>query len=83
MRQICDRQKEKQKWRDFVVKKEMVGHQLIMDNGRDSDFLIDYNIKGFPTFIVIDPDGNMVDYKFLLAENKEFFPTLLDIIQLK
>ena len=79
----CDRQKEKQKWRDFVIKKEMVGHQLIMDNGRDSDFLIDYNIKGFPTFIVVDPDGNMVDYKFLLPENKEFFPTLLDIIQLK
>ncbi|MFC2127621.1 TlpA family protein disulfide reductase [Bacteroidota bacterium] len=77
----CDRQKEKQKWRDFVVKKEMVGHQLIMDKGRDSEFLMDYNIKGFPTFMVIDPEGNMVDYKFLMPERKEFLPTLLSIIK--
>jgi len=77
----CDRQKEKQKWRDFVIKKEMVGNQLIMDNGRDSDFLMDYNIKGFPTFIIIDPDGNMVDYKFHFPENKQFLPTLLGIIK--
>ena len=77
----CDKQEEKQKWRDFVIKKEMVGHQLIMDKGRDSDFLRDYNIKGFPTFMVIDPEGNMVDYKFLMPERKEFLPTLLDIIK--
>jgi thiol-disulfide isomerase/thioredoxin len=77
----CDKQKEKQKWRDFVIKKEMVGHQLIMDKGRDSQFLSDYNIKGFPTFMIIDPEGNMVEYKYYYPENKKFFPTLLDIIK--
>jgi len=77
----CDREEDKQKWRDFVVKNELVGHQLIMDKGRDSEFLMDYAIKGFPTFIIIDPDGNMVNYKFYYPERKEFLPALLGIIK--
>ncbi|WP_051238784.1 TlpA family protein disulfide reductase [Gaetbulibacter saemankumensis] len=77
----CDKQEEKQKWRDFVAKKEMVGHQLIMDNGRNSRFLADYQIIGFPTFIIVDPEGKMVSYRFLEPADKNFMPTLHDILK--
>lgn len=76
----CDEQKEKDKWRNFVIEKEMVGHQLIMDNGRNSKFLSDYAIKGFPTFILIDPEGNMINYHFFLPERDNFLKELFKIM---
>jgi thiol-disulfide isomerase/thioredoxin len=76
----CDKQEEKQKWQNFVKEKEMVGYQLIMDKGRDSQFLEDYAIQGFPTFILIDPEGKIVDYKFIFPENPEFLDKLKSIM---
>jgi thiol-disulfide isomerase/thioredoxin len=47
------------KWRDFVKKKNMSGVQLW--SGQDFSFQQAYQITGIPRFILIDPNGNIVD----------------------
>ena len=44
-------------------------------NTPDSQLLETYNIEGFPTKIIIDPDGKIV--KTIVGEDPEFY-TLLD-----
>ena len=47
------------KWRDFVKQKQMSGVQLWA--GDDTSFQQAYQITGIPRFILIDPQGNIVD----------------------
>lgn len=77
----CDGQEEKEQWRKFVIKREMSGHQLIMDKGRDSKILSDYAIGGFPTFVLIDPDGNIASSRLVAPANRSFKSDLLKIIR--
>lgn len=51
----------KQKWKTMVEEKELVGIQLFSDKNWESDFVRNYNIQGIPRFILIDPNGNIVD----------------------
>lgn len=51
----------KQKWKSMVEEKELVGLQLFSDKNWESDFVRNYNIQGIPRFILIDPNGNVVD----------------------
>lgn len=55
-----DREQDKDKWREMIKENEMKGVQLFADKDWKSDFVINYGIKGIPTFILIDPDGNIV-----------------------
>lgn len=57
----CDPQKIKDKWKNTVKTKQMPGIQVIMDNGRQSKFMKDYSIFGFPTFCLIGPDGVVIN----------------------
>jgi len=47
------------KWRDFVKQKQLGGVQLW--SGQDFSFQQAYQISGIPRFILIDPQGNIVD----------------------
>ena len=47
------------KWRDFVKKKSLNGVQLW--SGKDISFQKEYQISGIPRFILIDPQGNIID----------------------
>ncbi|PQJ72277.1 TlpA family protein disulfide reductase [Polaribacter butkevichii] len=47
------------KWRDFVKENELKGVQLWA--GQDFSFQQAYQISGIPRFILIDPQGNIVD----------------------
>ena len=76
-----DPQDIKDKWKAVVKSKEMTGHQLIMDNGRESKFMTDYAIKGFPTFCVINPDGKVANPFFARPDDPEFKPKLYTIIE--
>ena len=58
-----DRPDAYNKWKQMVVDKELGGIQLIADNNFESDFIQDYVIKGIPHFILINPDGNIVNAK--------------------
>ncbi len=51
----------KEKWRAMIAEKELGGIQLFSDNNWNSDFVKNYKINGIPRFILIDPNGNIVD----------------------
>jgi len=54
-------EKAKQAWKKMIVDKEMGGIQLLSDSAWQSDFVQAYQIKGIPRFILIDPNGNIVN----------------------
>ena len=68
----CDPQNIKDKWQNTVRNKKMSGIQVIMDKGRNSKFMNDYAIIGFPTFCLIGPDGVVINPSFKLPEMSDF-----------
>ena len=53
-----DKASHKDKWLQMVADEELTGIQIMADN---DDFAAAYNISGIPRFILIDPEGNIVD----------------------
>ncbi|WP_224484351.1 TlpA family protein disulfide reductase [Robertkochia aurantiaca] len=51
-----------EKWKTMVKERELGGIQLLADNAWESEWVEDYLIKGIPRFILIDPQGNIVNY---------------------
>ncbi|MFR5359496.1 MAG: TlpA family protein disulfide reductase, partial [Odoribacter splanchnicus] len=52
---------DKAAWAETVKSGELSGVQLLL--GRGSQFQRDYNIDGIPHFILIDPDGKIINPK--------------------
>jgi len=59
------------KWKKMVADKELKGYQLYADKSWKSDFVEAYQIRGIPTFILIDPEGNIVSASALRPSNPE------------
>lgn len=49
------------KWRKIVEDMELTGVQLIADNAFESNFIKAYTITGIPRFILLDPEGRIID----------------------
>lgn len=56
-----DKESAYEKWKKMVVEKELGGIQLLADNDWKSQFVQDYKINGIPRFILIDPNGNIIN----------------------
>ena len=56
-----DKQKDIQKWKDLVAKEKLQGVQLIADADWKSDFITAYGINSIPRFILLGPDGNVIN----------------------
>lgn len=56
-----DKTTDREKWIAMVNDKELKGVQLFADKSWSSDFVQGYLIKGIPRFILIDPQGNIVN----------------------
>jgi thiol-disulfide isomerase/thioredoxin len=56
-----DNSKDREKWSNFVNKKQMSGIQLLADKEFDSKFVKEYNMQTIPRFILIDTNGNIVN----------------------
>lgn len=56
-----DVKKDYEKWRKFVGDKALGGVQLIADNDWKSDFVKAYKISGIPRFILVDPNGMIIN----------------------
>jgi thiol-disulfide isomerase/thioredoxin len=52
----------KAEWKKMVAEKQLGGVQLYADKDFQSDFIVAYNINSIPRFIIIDPNGNIVDF---------------------
>ena len=55
-----DDAKDHDKWRDMVEEKKLGGIQILADKSFNSQFVLDYNIKSIPRFILIDPNGKII-----------------------
>ncbi|UMB52946.1 TlpA family protein disulfide reductase [Lutibacter sp. A64] len=55
-----DQAKDHEAWKTMVAEEELGGIQLFADNDWKSNFVQEYQIKGIPRFLLIDPDGNIV-----------------------
>jgi thiol-disulfide isomerase/thioredoxin len=53
--------KDHEKWKTFVKDKQLGGTQLFADNNWNSDFIKAFSINSIPRFILIDPNGNVID----------------------
>ncbi|MBP0902339.1 redoxin family protein [Mariniflexile gromovii] len=53
-------EKAREDWKAMIADKQLSGIQLFAPNGWQSQFVLDYKIKGIPRFILIDPNGNIV-----------------------
>ncbi len=56
-----DRKTDYDKWRKMVEEEELSGIQLYAPKGNKSEFYTNYGIMGIPRFILIDPEGNIVN----------------------
>jgi len=56
-----DKAADREKWVAMVNDKELKGVQLFADKSWSSDFVQGYLIKGIPRFILIDPQGKIVN----------------------
>lgn len=56
-----DRVKDHDKWKKFVTDKELGGVQLFADKDWNSEFVKGYKINGIPRFIIVGPNGEIVN----------------------
>ena len=56
-----DPEKARAAWRNYVKEHELGGVHLFTDNDFKSDFVKDYNIDFIPRYVLIDPNGKIVD----------------------
>lgn len=54
-----DKRADLQKWKMFIVENKLGGTQLIVD--KDSEFYKFYNVNTIPRFVLLDPQGKIVD----------------------
>ena len=53
--------KDHDKWLKMVEDEALSGVQLFADNNFESEFITEYGINAIPRFILLDPEGNIVD----------------------
>lgn len=56
-----DKNEFKDAWKQMIADKQLGGLQLFADKSFDSDFLEAYAVNSIPRFILIDPEGKIVD----------------------
>lgn len=56
-----DKQKDYDKWKKMVTDMNLTGIQLFADKSFESDFIKGYSIRSIPRFILIDPNGVIID----------------------
>ena len=66
-------------WRKMVDDEKLEGVQLFAPNDWKSDFVTDYGIMGIPRFILIDPEGNIVNANAPRPSSKELIKLLTDL----
>lgn len=68
--------KDYEKWKTFVTEKQLGGMQLLADNNWNSDFIKAFGINSIPRFILIGPDGKIVDSDAVRPSNPKLLEKL-------
>jgi thiol-disulfide isomerase/thioredoxin len=56
-----DTDKDREKWKKFVTDKHLGGVQLFADKNWNSDFIKAFGVNSIPRFLLIDPDGKVLN----------------------
>ena len=67
------------KWKAAVAKHELPWMNVINGSDKENDMTTVYNIGGFPTKIIISPEGEIVD--IVVGEKPEFYDTIKKLIK--
>ena len=71
----------KDAWRKMVTDKNMKGIQLIADRDWKSSITQDYKITGIPRFLLIDPNGNIVNVHAPRPSSPQLEPLLASLVK--
>ncbi len=52
---------KKEKWHKYVKENELTGIQILSQGGSKAEIMDPYMIQAIPRFIMVDPEGNLVD----------------------
>jgi thiol-disulfide isomerase/thioredoxin len=74
-----DEEEDLEKWKKFVKDKNLHGNQLIADKMTDSLLSKAFNIKNIPRFLLLDPDGRIVDAAAPFPSDPELVELLEDL----
>jgi thiol-disulfide isomerase/thioredoxin len=74
-----DKAKDNDKWKKFVTDKNLGGVQLFADKDWESEFVKSYGVNGIPRFILIDPNGIILNPEAARPSSAEL-QTQLDIL---
>ncbi|PID69645.1 MAG: hypothetical protein CR989_00550 [Flavobacteriales bacterium] len=72
-----DEKKSYDKWKAMIKEKELGGIQLFADNAWQSNFITDYQIMSIPRFILINPEGKIINSNAPRPSN----PKLIDLFK--
>jgi thiol-disulfide isomerase/thioredoxin len=67
-----DYTKNHDKWKKFVAENDLTGVQVLADKAWQSQFIMDYAISSIPRFILIDPDGKVLNADAPRPSSPEF-----------
>lgn len=56
-----DKERAKSTWKKMLESKELTGIQLFADNSFESEFMNAFAVNSIPRFILIDPEGKIID----------------------
>lgn len=76
-----DAQKDFEKWKKFVADKQLGGIQLFADNDWKSDWIQAFKIDGIPRFILIGPDGKVINPNADRPSSSELKPFLDQLLK--
>jgi thiol-disulfide isomerase/thioredoxin len=71
-----DKRKDLEKWKKMVTEKSLGGTQLIADKDWQSDFIKAFGINSIPRFLIISPDGKIIDADAKRPSNPELITEL-------
>lgn len=76
-----DTDKDHEKWKQFVSDKNLGGVQLFADKNWSSDFIKAFGINSIPRFLLIDPDGNVVNANADRPSSSELDKVLSELLK--
>jgi peroxiredoxin len=76
-----DKQKDKNKWKEFLKKENLNGIELIADKSFNYNFAKFFQIIGIPTFVLLNKEGKVLKRRALWPSNENEIKELLDTLE--
>ncbi|WP_284284025.1 redoxin family protein [Portibacter lacus] len=73
-----DKESDREKWKNFVMEKDLKGIQIMTNEAWQAKMTTDYNISGIPRFIMIDENGALVSADAPRPSNTVSFTKMVD-----